>query len=73
MSIFYEVSLNLSVSEVERVYQGNAQRVVARLKDGRSIQFPARALRSIVDKEGVHGEFVLEVDDEGKYFGIRKK
>ncbi len=73
MSKFYKVTLNLSSAEVERVYRGDAQRIVAKLCDGRSIQFPARVLRSIVGKDGVQGVFVLEVDERGKFLGVTRK
>ncbi len=73
MNKFYEITLNLSAAEVGRVYRGDAQWVVASLQDGRSIQFPARALRSIVGRDGVKGAFVLEVDDSGRFVGVKRR
>ena len=56
------VDLAISGPEMLRYYRGSGQTVVANARDGRTIRFPARWLRSHVGRDGVHGAFVLEVD-----------
>ena len=44
-----------------------AQHVYARSRDGRGVAFPARALRRIVGRDGVHGLYRLTFTHEGKF------
>jgi len=53
-------------------YQGHARTVMVRSTDGRRVRFPANILRPYVTKEGIFGEFVLEVDAEHKFVGLRR-
>ncbi len=58
--------LNLSASECLTYYQGMARDVVARALDGRTVRFPANALRPHVSHEGVNGLFALRFDENNK-------
>ena len=64
--------LNISVSEYMAYYQGMANVVYVTSLDGRSLEFPARVLRSHITQEGIRGVFVMEYDDKNKFKGVRK-
>ena len=53
------VDLAIEAGELKRLYRGISHTVVARARDGRWVQFPARALRSHVTARRVHGVFEL--------------
>jgi hypothetical protein len=62
----YEVDLNIPAAELLRYYRGVASAVVTTDRYGRSIRFPASALRPFVTGTGVHGRFLLSVDDHNR-------
>jgi hypothetical protein len=62
----YEVDLNIPTAELLRYYRGAASVVVTADRYGRSIRFPASALRPFVSSAGVHGRFLLCVDDHNR-------
>ncbi len=55
--------LRLTRDEVLRYYRGEAQQVHAESVDGRTVTFPAAALRRHVTPSGVFGTFRLVTDD----------
>ncbi len=67
-----EFTLHFTPDEVLRYYRGEARNVVARLDDGRSIQFPAGALQKVVTENGVHGRFRLLFDANHKFKGLER-
>ena len=66
------VSLSIPKEEYLRVYRGTARTVFAYTREGRSIQFPVNILQSFVKQDGVHGDFVIEVDSRNKFVSIKK-
>lgn len=54
--------LAIPADEVLRLYQGEARQVLASSEDGRSVRFPASALRRHVTRAGVYGRFELRFD-----------
>ncbi|MBW5800219.1 DUF2835 domain-containing protein [Halomonas elongata] len=66
-----DVILELSRDACLAHYEGRAGMVHARSLDGRSVAFPAEALRRVVTRDGVHGVFRLYVSPEGRFEGIR--
>jgi hypothetical protein len=56
------VDLALPPEECMRYYSGEASVVVARARDGRMVQFPARLLRRFMASDGVQGAFELKCD-----------
>ncbi|MFP4208978.1 MAG: DUF2835 domain-containing protein [Wenzhouxiangella sp.] len=60
----YRFSLHISADEYLRYYQGQAVAVVVTDSNGRTIRFPANALRGHVDHSGIHGRFRLITDDD---------
>lgn len=67
-----EFTLNFTPDEVLRYYRGQARHVVARLDDGRTIQFPAGALQKVVTETGIHGRFRLRFDANHKFLGLER-
>lgn len=68
----FQFSLNISSQEYIRYYQGTARKVIVRMQDGRTMQFPAEHLRQFVTAEGVQGRFVLRTDENNKLLEIRR-
>lgn len=52
--------------EIMRYYEGRAQTVFVQALDGRTVSFPAAALREFVTHIGVHGVFRLCYDARGR-------
>ncbi|ALP54697.1 hypothetical protein Tel_01940 [Candidatus Tenderia electrophaga] len=66
------VILHISADEYLKFYSGAASTVVATTRNGLSIEFPAHILRPYVRHDGIHGEFVIEFDDNNKFVAIDK-
>ncbi len=64
------VRLDLSLEQVLQAYRGEADAVLARAEDGRTVQFPAGALRQLVQPDGVRGRFRLRVNEAGRLLGV---
>ena len=69
----YSFVLRLSQSELMKYYSGTARNVMVKDITGFTLQIPAEILRPFVSREGVHGRFVLQVDDNGKFIDIRQE
>jgi uncharacterized protein YqjF (DUF2071 family) len=69
----YTVTLNISAEAYQRMYRGEAHNVIARDAKGRSVQFPALSLRKFVTSEGVHGTFLIRVDDNHRLVDIQRR
>ena len=69
----YIVPLEIDSEAYQRMYAGEARNVIAHDSEGRSIQFPATALRRFVTREGIQGVFVIEVDANSKLINIRRR
>lgn len=67
-----DITLELSPAACLAHYEGRVGVVHTRSLDGRSVQFPAEALRRVVTRDGVHGVFRLYVSPEGRFEGIRR-
>ncbi len=64
--------LHISADKYMEVYTGTVRDVVTVASDGRKIRFPANLLRPFVGLDGIHGEFVIEFDDNNKFVAINK-
>lgn len=62
----YELDLHIPAEELLRYYRGAASAVAAVDRQGRSIRFPASALRPFVTSSGIHGRFSLQVDEANR-------
>lgn len=68
----FVIDLAISSDEFIRLYQGTARAVVARARNGQSVQFPANALTRFVLHDGVHGSFRLVIDTRNKLQSIER-
>lgn len=66
------VDLHINRDEWLRLYRGESQRVSARSRDGRSVQFPANILSPFTSHDGIHGSFVIAFNKEGKFQGVTR-
>ena len=66
------VILHIPATEYQSYYSGAVRNVAATATNGLKIQFPANILRPFISHDGIHGEFVIEFDDDNKFVGIDK-
>lgn len=69
----FEFSLHLSAEEYLQYYEGLAKFIQVRSRCGKVLQFPADKMREFVLKEGVHGTFIMQLDNNNKVLSLRKK
>ena len=69
----YSFHLRISSDQYLDYYRGVVKNVVVRATSGQTVQFPASLLQRFVSPEGIHGDFVLECDDNNKLVGIKRK
>lgn len=62
--------LAISAEEYLAYYQGSAQVVIAHSDDGRTLRFPAIAIRKFVTRDGVFGDFEIIFDENNKLIEI---
>ena len=65
--------LNISAEKYKAYYQGQVQYVQVQGHDGRSIRFPASALRGFLNAEGISGDFEIQFDENNKLVGINRR
>jgi hypothetical protein len=68
----FHFRLAIPAAEYLAFYQGTARNVVTQSEDGLVVKFPANVLRNFVTAEGVYGRFVLSVDANNKFHGIKR-
>ena len=56
----------LSAQKTEHIYQGRARYIVVETDRGLKLQLPAANFRAHVTANGIHGRFVVEVDEDNK-------
>ncbi|MDR9468662.1 DUF2835 family protein [Marinospirillum sp.] len=66
------VRLNMGVSECLEFYTSQAPNARTHTVDGRSIIFPRRLLRNMVDSNGIHGLFRITYNDQGQFVSIER-
>ncbi len=70
--IEYEFSLHISSDEYLHYYQGVAKAVQVRTECGKLIQFSADKIRQFVLEDGVHGRFIIRLDNKHKFLSVRR-
>ncbi len=66
------VRLAISAERMLAFYRGRARQVVAVAEDGRTVRFPAEALRPHVRADGVHGRFLVRFDANHRLIGVER-
>ena len=69
----FEFNLHFSAEEYLLYYEGAAKFIQVRTTCGKTIQFSADKVRSFVLEDGVHGTFIIRLDDNYKFLSLRKK
>ena len=70
--IEYEFTLHLSAEEYLQYYEGVAKAIQVVSKCGKTIQFPADIMREFVLISGVHGDFIVRLDNNNKFSSIKR-
>jgi hypothetical protein len=68
----FEFHLSISPEDYLAYYRGTAHQVVARCANGLVIQFPASLLKPFVTAAGIHGDFVLNCDENFRAADLRR-
>lgn len=66
----YIFHINVPYHEMMALYKGQAQRVVVRDRQGRTISLPATRFQPFMSHQGVKGWFRLETSAEGKFISL---
>lgn len=66
------LELHVSADDLLDYYRGVARMVHATAANGQTVNFPAAALQRHVLKDGVHGWFRLEFDDQNKFLRLER-
>jgi hypothetical protein len=64
--------IHISAEQFLEYYRGSAKNVRLKMTDGKVVQFPANILQPFVQRDGVHGGFVLRFDDNHKLIDIKR-
>ena len=66
------LDIALPAERLLAVYQGQANRILVRSRDGTRVSLPAHHLRPFTTAAGVFGSFEMEFTDEGKLIRLRR-
>jgi len=66
------LDIALPAERMKAVYQGRANRILIRSRDGTRVSLPAHHLRPILTSEGVYGSFELEFAEQGQLLSLRR-
>lgn len=63
-------NLNLSYQDFLPYYQGLADKIAVRERQGRFLWINGRHFRRFLTKNGIHGQFKLVLDDKGHFVSL---
>lgn len=66
------LDITISADRYETLYRGARRDVQVVSHEGLRVRFPGRILQRFVDRNEVHGTFVIEFDDNNKFKAITK-
>lgn len=66
------LDIALPADRLLAVYQGRANRILIKSREGRNVSLPAHHLRPFLTSEGVFGSFEMEFADQGKLIALRR-
>lgn len=73
MIIEYVFNLGMSYQEFCDVYYSKGYRqVVVTTVNGTRVALPAGRLIPFIDTQGIHGRFLLQVDEQQKFVGLKR-
>ena len=70
--IEYEFTAYFSADEYLNYYSGAAKAIQVTSHCGKIIQFPADKMREFVLKDGIHGSFVIQLNENNNFLSIRR-
>lgn len=62
--------LSLAAEDFLRYYQGQIRQIQVTSEDGRTVRFPASALRPYLTHSGIHGRFEIHFDEHNRLAGL---
>lgn len=65
------LDIALPAEKLLAVYQGRANRILIKSREGRRVSLPAHHLRPCLTTSGVFGSFEIEFSSEGKLLRLR--
>ena len=65
------LDIALPAEKLLAVYQGRANRILIKSREGRRVSLPAHHLRPLLTTSGVFGSFEIEFSSEGKLLRLR--
>lgn len=66
------LDIALPAEKLLAVYQGRANRILMKSREGTSVSLPAHHLRPFLTASGVFGSFELEFSTEGKLTALKR-
>ncbi len=66
------LDIALPADRLLAVYQGRANRILIRSREGKSVSLPAHHLRPFLTSAGVFGSFEIKFSADGKLIGLRR-
>lgn len=66
------LDIALPADRLLAVYQGRANRILIKSREGTNVSLPAHHLRPFLTSAGVFGSFELEFSPEGKLLRLRR-
>ncbi len=64
--------LSISSDQYLAYYNGVAKFVNVQTNDGRTLNFPASELQKFVTREGIHGKFEIEFNEQHKLMSLTR-
>ncbi len=66
------IELDISGGQYLEWYKGIVRNIIAKSREGLTVQFPAGVLQQFVTSDGVQGVFRLTYDEDNKFVSIEK-
>jgi len=68
----YRFHMRISREEYLQYYAGEASFIQFHSDDGKTVQFPASAIKSLITHEGINGYFLIRFDKNHKLIELKK-
>ena len=68
----FTVELHISMQEFQAWYAGAVTSIQAVDENGLKLRFPARILRPFLRHEGIHGRFLITINENRRFHSIQQ-
>lgn len=65
-------SIEIAYDQYLQVYQGKAVSISVMADDGRRVAFPAGNIQNFLTKDGINGDFEMQLTAENRFISIKK-